>query len=436
VLDRVRLLFYSVDENKDVSARSDIAYIALAGTTLGLSFYLQLAERSSFAPSGSDIVFLLTTATLFALLLSFLFKKEEITLGKSAGCITSLLGVVALVANWEYPSSFAPFVLFPDAEFTVLLSSVALGLFMLISHRLLKAYPSTVLTTLVLWVATIVMFAIVIFTGNLSHLQEVPLGGWQTFLTVGIIGIFLPTLFLNDLLKSVGIAKSSSAFLLLPVIVTSMIGIEKALGLALMETPFKWGMVAAASIIIAIGVAATWVRPSTANSKIQGSMGYFLMSVALTASILSAIALFFPYKFSSINGTLDSGQPYHSTWYTYAHSSVGGFISIVLPLVCVVVALQLLRNRYSLQRALIWSFYCVIVMGAVSLVGQTELVNWDLSIPAEIQHALGTPYVTLKETQIKNLPAMLSNYLLLAFSALIAILNVFEYIRKNKTRQS
>jgi drug/metabolite transporter (DMT)-like permease len=435
VLDRVRLLFYSTGENKDTSGRGDIAYMALAGSALGLSFYLQLAERSSFAPSGSDIVFLLTTTTFFALSVSFLFKKEDVTLGKLVGCVTSLLGVVALVANWEYPSSFAPFVLFPNAEFLVLLSSVALALFMLLDHKLLKTYPSTVLTALVLWIATIVMFAVVIFTGNLSHLREVPFDGWQTFITVGIIGIFLPTLFLNDLLKSVGMAKSSSAFLLLPVIITSMISIEKALGLALMETPFKWGMVAAASIIIAIGVVAVWVGSSRVNGRFQGNTSYFLMFIALAAFALSAVALFFPFKFSTINGTLDSGQPYHSTWYTYVYSSVGGYLSIILALICVVIAFQLLRNRYSLQRALAWSFYCAIIIGAVSLVGHTQLFNWNLSIPAEVQHALGTPYVTLKETPIKNLPAMLGNYLILAFTALVTILNAFEYLRKNKTEQ-
>ena len=156
---------------------------------------------------------------------------------------------------------------------------------------------------------------------------------------------------------------------------------------------------------------------------------YVVLALALTALVLSLVALFLPFKTSSINGTLDSGQAYHATWKTKAYSSVGGYLMVIASLICVVVSVQLLRARCSLLRASLWALYCSIVAGAIYVVGDTLVVSWRLDIPPEIQHAIGTPYVLLKEIDIINLPALLSMCLVIAYAVVIVTYYAFTALR-------
>lgn len=242
------------------ASQIDTLMLTLSGISIGMAFFLQAAKRSTFAPSGSDVAFLLATPPLFIIIFAAALKLDKLTWGKLTGSAAALLGVIAIVGNWERPSSFSPFSLFVEAESLILLASISLAVFAVTVRELLKRYPATALSTLALWLGTLVMGIVSVMLDGPSALLAVSADGWIIFAMSGMFTVALTVFLLCNLLATTSISRASAALYLLPVLVTALIGIEKAFGFAYMATPFMWMPIIIGSLITVMGVVAVWAE--------------------------------------------------------------------------------------------------------------------------------------------------------------------------------
>lgn len=141
----------------------------------------------------------------------------------------------------------------------------------------------------------------------------------------------------------------------------------------------------------------------SANRTVLG----ILVVLALASLSWSAIALFYPYKVSVISGTLDSGEPYSSQFYTLAYNSVGGYLLLLAAIINMLASVELVKTDSGLRRGVLWALFSAILLGSIGFVGDTVIISWLSDIPSDIQHGIGTPYVTLTETMKRSIPALI-----------------------------
>ncbi|MEW6189711.1 MAG: hypothetical protein AB1466_06385 [Actinomycetota bacterium] len=151
-----------------------------------------------------------------------------------------------------------------------------------------------------------------------------------------------------------------------------------------------------------------------------------LIFFAIGSLIFAVIALFFTVKSSFIRGYLDSGALYQRWFWTYAYATVGGYLLLLAGVVNTVTALRFQKGFTHLE-CLSWSVFSGFLILCLWLAGRTSIFSWLPSIPAEIQHAIGSPYVYLVEYKIANIPQVLGSIFTLvfvAFSILISTLHI------------
>lgn len=239
--------------------RKEPALVAGMAAALGLGYLLMVVKRYGFAPSGSDIIFLLETIPLFVVIIAWLSKDEKPTLGKIAGGAAALLGGIAIVGNWERPSSFSPFSKFPLEEMLLVLSAALIAWFFVLLWRQAKARPAAVLATLAVWLAVPVLLAVAIAFSGVRGFLEIGLDAYAILALTGAAGVALPVFLLSILAEKMPASKASLAVFLSPVIITLLIGVEKSLDIGFMPTPFLWAPVITGSVIVIMGVAAAWI---------------------------------------------------------------------------------------------------------------------------------------------------------------------------------
>lgn len=237
-------------------------WLLLAGAlSLGLSFLLMVIKRYGYAPAGSDIVFLLETTPVFVIILAFIIRAERLTLGLVAGSAAALLGGMAVVGNWERPSSFSLFSRFPVEESVLVLAAVLLAVFLVILWRMARAYPANGLVTVMLWTVLPVLLVTARLTNGWGEFAEIGLEGYLVLAGAGAIGVAFPLMLFASLTGKTDAGKAATAIFLSPFVITLLIGVEKSLqltGAGIMPTPFLWAPVLAGSLIILTGVAVAW----------------------------------------------------------------------------------------------------------------------------------------------------------------------------------
>jgi drug/metabolite transporter (DMT)-like permease len=110
----------------------------LAGVGGVLGFWLAplmvAAVRKTDAPPGSEVLLVTTAAWALLLVVGALFaRKERPSAVQLVGVVIGVIGAAAVLANWERPSSFSPFVRFPAEEATML----AAGALWVVATRIL-----------------------------------------------------------------------------------------------------------------------------------------------------------------------------------------------------------------------------------------------------------------------------------------------------------
>lgn len=416
----------------------DYGLFAAFTAGLGLAFIFQVVNRYSSGPSGADTVFFLTTAALFAVVLGFI-NKERAGWGGAIGVAIALAGGIMVLANWERPSSFSPFAIFPTEELLLLVSAFGLALFASTGKRLTERYDPEILLTVALWGVTIVAAVALWPTRVIFTLGTLSLEWWILASAIGILCLATPLLNLLKAVKQVKVLSAVSAVCLMPALITSLIVAEKLSGYASLPTPFIVAPVIAGTTVILIGISLVWcLAPcqapmevvDEATSQKPSILSSLLLVLALAQTAWSVIALFFTVKSTAITGTLDSGAAYSAVIRTPGYNTIAGVIMVIAGAAAVLAAYDLYSRKSSPGKTVIWAGVSAVLVASTFFSGKANIVFWSSSIPAEIQHAMGSAYVSVTETDISNIPLLIAY----GFAAAFVLVAIAVFARSLSTK--
>ncbi len=161
------------------------------------------------------------------------------------------------------------------------------------------------------------------------------------------------------------------------------------------------------------------LKPNAARS--------LLLALGVGEALWAAIALFAPVKTTSISGVLDNGQNYHTGITTYGYNTVGGIILVLAAVIAVMAAYELYTGKSTPARAALWAVFSAVLIGSTFISGGANIVSWLPGVPAEIQHAFGTEYVTVVETAVTNIPAVAAEVFACIYVLLAAVLGLKSF---------
>ena len=244
----------------------NMIYIGAAGI-LGIAIapLFQVIKQFSYAPSASDIVFILCLAPIFMSIGSFIFLEKP-TFEKIIGMSIALLGIVCVLANWEHPSSFAPFSKFLRSEVWVLGSALAWAGFTIFSKKLVEEYEPTVAATLVVATGTIPLIFWATVNGSMPEILKLYSSNWILVVLLGVFATGLGSVFWFKALDKVEVSKAGSIMFFAPVLITLPTIFERKIGLwgitPMMTTPVIVG-----SILVIIGIIVIWKEPKKSENR-------------------------------------------------------------------------------------------------------------------------------------------------------------------------
>jgi hypothetical protein len=151
-------------------------------------------------------------------------------------------------------------------------------------------------------------------------------------------------------------------------------------------------------------IASTTHNGPSRHQLVSKTLVGILIIVAIAGIAWTGISLFYPYKISLISGSLDTGHHYETRFKSLRCSSLGGYALLLAAVVNLLTSIDLLRNRIDIKHALSLELFSAVLLMTTVLTGNTPMVTWFSDIPSDIQHGIGTPYASLTETMLTNIP--------------------------------
>ncbi|HEY5484319.1 MAG TPA: hypothetical protein VIK31_11020 [Propionibacteriaceae bacterium] len=351
------------------------------------------ALRLTDAPAGSIVVFWVSGgwAAIAACGAAVLALREGRMLGAGwsiAGALLALAGVAGVVADWERPSSFSPLVRFAPRELGMLMGGVLLlagGLL------LVRAARSASLDGALLWgagsalSASLVWWAASGFARGWSLLGEQPLVVVLAAIAWGFVCTSWPAT-----LKSWGPAAGAAALSVTPVLLSALILVEQAVGVAGPQPLIVPG-VTAGSLLVLAGVCAL----ARAAGAAQAVGPRWLRAVAAVPIVLAVAGLALPAVLARADVTLDSGV-FTGSWLMSGAESVAGWAALALA-VLVLVATFETRPAWPIVAAFAAS-------AAWPWLRDVPATVWRPSLDPLIQNYYGTEYGSILFTSQTNVP--------------------------------
>lgn len=252
--------------------RANIIYAGLAGL-LGITIapLFQVIRQFSYAPSASDVVFILSLAPIFMLLGSLIYFEKP-TFEKIVGTCIALLGMVCVLANWEQPSSFAPFFKFFDNEIWMLGSCVSWAGFTLLGKKLVEKYKPATAAAVSVCVGTVPLIFLASADGSISKILELSSVNWLVIVLLGVFGTAIATVLWFKALAEIDISKAGSVMFLAPLLITLPTTVERNIGVWGI-TPMMTVPVIVGAALVVIGVAVVWKTPKAVKSQSSQLVG-------------------------------------------------------------------------------------------------------------------------------------------------------------------
>ncbi len=396
------------------ASRRDLALAAGSGLLMwGAAPLLVLSQRSTDTPSGSETLFFSTACWgLLAVLVAFAEPGEgRSTLGQAASALLGVLGAAALLANWERPSSFSPFVKFPAREALMLAAGLLFALGAIACVRALRSIGART----AVWVglaAALVAVAIATLFGGLGTMST-----WsRLWPQVLLLGAAVGSLAVGwcALCGFAGVARSASLWLLPPAAITALAAVERAVGMR-GPNPIVWVGAVAGILLSLLGAAGVWAlgrqalvpapsSPGPVQSRLapEGEPGAVAFArprawvrvLAAAATLAAAASLAAPAYVATVVGELSGGGDYHVTWTMSGYESAAGWLPLAVAGLALAAAFE--PPSAGSSRRGIWAA-CLGMAAAVAypFLVTTPLHTWNSWIPADIQQAYGTEYARL-----------------------------------------
>jgi drug/metabolite transporter (DMT)-like permease len=384
---------------------------AVAGAVVFLGApLLVLACRRTDAPSGSEVLFFTTAAWGALAVIAASLTMRRSSLMQLAGAFAGLLGAATVVANWERPSSFSPFVKFPVAELLMLLAGVAFAAGSRYLLGLIRTHglrPVLSLAWSAALGASLLAGAVAVLgsSGGASQLSSaVSQLGVQLVLAGLSAGVFAAT-WLSSL-DHLGLARSAAALYLPPALLTVVAATEGISHAALGANPVQWGGALGGVALIAVSAAALLgfepPDPCPPKPEIEHRLvPLMLHGLAVAGVALGAVGLLWPVFQVTIVGEV-AGKPWSATWEMIGAEASAGWLPLVVALLALALAFDADRFSWSFPRRL--AGLALVAASALSwpFVVSTPLRTWTQWLPAEVLQDLGTEYAQMDFVRVAH----------------------------------
>lgn len=358
------------------------------------------AVRMSDAPAGSVVVFWMSAgwaAIAAAIAAAVAVRSRRVPSGllSLAGGVTALAGVAGVVANWERPSSFSPLVRFPVQELAILSAgglALAGAYAVLRASRtapgkrtdgaLLCAAATATAAGLVWWVSTG-------FARGLDSVMELPVQVAVAALAWGVVCVAVPRLIEHE-----GPARTGALLAFAPLLLTALIWVEQAFGVAGPQPLVVTGVVAG-GITLAAGAVALWwsAGPAPKQTSERSARSRVVFVAAAAPLLLACIALALPTITAAADVRGSSGS-FVGSWTLLGWESVAGLAAVGLAALLAVLA----GTRRPTWPAVVALAACAAWPWSLA-VPMHVLTGW---LPVGIEQYYGTEYGSIAFTAVTN----------------------------------
>lgn len=409
-----------------VPKAADLFIVGAVG--VGAAAALEVYRRGLFFPSGADALFMLATVPIWAAL-ARLVRGDAAAREALLASLFLLAANGIILANWERPSTFAPFALFPASEAALLGSAALWAIGGVEAERRLAGRPVLERTAAAGlgagWLLVLLPFAATAQAAS-GHAMELGI-----LVAIAMVSGAALTLAWHDSVAKIGAQAAAFACGAAPVVLTAYVFVERRYGTEHGPVPLVAAPVAAgcalAACAIAAGVLAGRGRGAAPN---PGSATPFaLEGVALAGAsggptavwgvrktvsallgALSAVAATAGLILPSVRIAIES-QPevgsFSAAWESGGFATVGGAVAVL----CAASAFLAPASR---RRDVAWGVLLVAAGIAVIWGGFSQWSAHYSWLPANVLQALGSPYVLLTETPLANPGILAAPWLALA----------------------
>jgi hypothetical protein len=304
-----------------------------------------------------------------------------------AGGVAALAGVAGVVANWERPSSFSPLVRFPGPEVAILAAGALLlaGAYLVVrAAGAGRLDGALVCATAAASVAGLAWWAVAGLTRGLSSVAEQPVESALVALAWGCVVVTLPRM-----LRREGAARVGALFAVAPLLLSALIWLEQAVGVAGPQPLIVTGVAAGGVTIAAAFLVLWWSRVADPVSGRKPLM----LAVAAVPLALAGVALALPAVVARADVSGATGS-FVGSWTLLGWESVAGLSALALA---------------ALLASLAWTRAAA--MPALVALVACAVWPWNLATPMHvltgwltpgIEQYYGTEYGSISFTAVSN----------------------------------
>ena len=395
--------------------RPDVLRIVIAGVGLFLSQYLVLANRYSDAPPGSEVLFFTTAGWGVLAVLGAFWTRRRPTVAQLVATGMALAGVAAILANWERPSSFSPFVRYPLEHLGMLAGGVGWVVFGLLVANLGRRMRLRAVLPPVAACAAVLGVLVALASPGRLEVLDLPSALWVQLLVVSCTFAAM-LISWSWLATSTGVAESAS-LLFLPAVTLTLFGVFERRVSSAGPSPLLWDAVLWGSLVTvasAVGVAMLG-RPAPADlaaatdsvNAPAGLSRWLVVASAIASAVAcvsAALALYAPALRASVRGLNSGGAAYSASWALPGAETPAAWIAFLAALLTLVASMTFFSGTLRPAKALIASLVAGVGVASVPTLLSTPLRYWTRWIPAEVQQDYGTEYARLSFERVHRLP--------------------------------
>jgi len=373
--------------------RTQAVMAAVAGLLMLGAPALVVGLRMSDAPAGSIVVFLMSggwaaAAALAGAAFALLARRRlEASWGLS-GALLVLAGAAGVVACWERPSSFSPFVRFATQSSGILFGGILLvvgGLLLVRAARSSDTGGALIIATAAAAAAALAWWGVSGFGSGWGRLAEQSLTVCAAAIAWGLVSASL-----LEVLRHQGPPVAAACLAVTPVLLPLLSLVEQAVGVAGPQ-PLVIPGVIAGSLVIAAGCAALLHAP-----RARAVVGTRLLPTAAAVVVaLSVVGLALPAIAVSVSAAVSGGR-FSGAWSMSGAESVLGWCVLALS---VLVMVSTFDTRPGVP-----AVAALLACAGLPWLAEVPTHIWTATLAPEIQQYYGTEYATITFTAIRDIP--------------------------------
>lgn len=349
--------------------------------------WIVMSNRFTDAPPGSEVVFF-SFAAWGAMLGIAIVASSPQRLSRIGGLVLSLAAAAGVVANWERPSSFSPFVRYAREEMFMLVAGVlwvALVLVLRAAARRGALREAAVRSALGGATAVAALALVAAVSGTVSAGDFAGGGLWaygvaSAFLAAGLILV----------LRSGSALGVAGAHLLVPAGMSLLLLLEGLVGFRgpnpLVVEPILGATTA--------GLAGLWIAGARADARGCNQPGVTpLLARALGALsvVLALVALALPGMIAAVRALRTDGSPFNASFTLHGFEVAGTWLALGAAVIALGMAVEAAHARPG------WTRVVALVAAAAAwpFAGPTPLRTLTGFIPSEIQVDYGSEFARI-----------------------------------------